>query len=1410
MNDNNRYQDDFQTPTRVPVSQENANQSTYNDTYYEQSYSTNKYNEYEEPKKSFPWKIVIIVILALLFIFLFWYFLLGGGSNSGGNSKYEKLTADLCEKALEYERNNEGIIDRKTQGSTAYIRIQTLVDNYLWDSKAIKDPRYKKSIFSKSEYKEYISFDSYLRLSVASNGEPYCEGFVDTSDDHNKPILSLKGTTPITIAKGTNFEDPGARATDDVDGDITDKIVRSGNVDISKVGEYVITYTVSDTSGNTSTVKRTIIVEEYADLEITLGSHFDTITPVIELKGNNPYCIEFGNKYKEPGAIATDNVDGNITNKIIVDSSQVTGNRLGNFRVTYTVSDTFGHKAIAYRSVMVKEKCATTETVVAPVNNRPVISVIGKSAITIPLGEAYNDLGATAWDKEDGDITHLVRTTNNVNTNIAQVYTVIYRVTDSGGLTATAKRTVTVYDPNANSNVATFVGGCPQNIRIPLGNEQVVPTPTAKDSRGADVPVRTVLKDSSGAVVGKINYYRVNVYTTEYFAKPANGVEQQCIRTVTIYDDVKPTITAPDPMFLPVRSENCNITEQDLVSAGLIVSDAPNEVKPVVTISGGENKMCSVNTNGFEVTITAKDASGNTTVKKIKVYVVDGEGGDATGVLIGNCGTNKETLMYVGDKLNLISHVYPINAKDKTVGWSSMSPEYATVTDTGLITALAPGSTDVTVTTAVGGHKATCKIIVKERTQVVSVTGVSIAGCESGTLNLQVGASKTLSATILPNNASNKAVNWTSSNAPVATITGAGVVKAIAVGESIIKVSTSDGNKTKDCKVVVSANAPATDTTAPTDIVVYHNNANLEDPYNVSGKWMGGNLGKEVKISVSAKDPESPVTKFEMYDSSGKVLQTIGAETLVSKCNNPNEPLPKGIKCLGSETIYRAIFTIKEDRVENLTFAAINSVNLKSSKTKPVIVKLDNTGPTTTFKSWIEDPNKWVSQPSVKVIYDSKDSGIGVEKYEYTHDDVKAKAATDIKIAGTTKEVEMTFLESNLNKFVYVRAVDSLGNLGAWTAKPSYLNMDTVPPLPPGLRVESNSTTNVKVYFTFTDGTSPKMSGFGKYEYFTNNNAGITKTDESTPVSFTSQGSYTMRAWSYDKAGNKSLNFGETKFTVTSGGTGGPTTPTPTPTPTDPTLSATCPTVNVGNTGTVSVTQTGFKTVTYTGYSIDDHYIASIVKPADKSLSTTVTGVKTGTTKVTITVKGIPNGGTTEVSKYTTCIVTVTQPTPVTVSRYRYGMTNNYTGSNSYSDWIYTSQATAKAACEATPKAKERVASGTCGYLVSSTTKYRYIFTNSDGTKKYSGYSYATSNDATNACKAANPIAFSNPSLCTTSSNTTNRYAYVYTDTFTKAKQTSGYSYPTSSIAMDSCRGKITQVPTVTCWGDRNPKTVNQ
>ncbi|MBQ1649149.1 MAG: Ig domain-containing protein, partial [Bacteroidales bacterium] len=84
----------------------------------------------------------------------------------------------------------------------------------------------------------------------------------------------------------------------------------------------------------------------------------------------------------------------------------------------------------------------------------------------------------------------------------------------------------------------------------------------------------------------------------------------------------------------------------------------------------------------------------------------------------------------------------------------------------------------------------------------ISVTGVSL---NKNSLNMEEGESESLVATIAPSNATNKAVNWTSSAPGVATVDGNGKVTAVKAGSATITVTTSDGSKTSKCEVKVSA-----------------------------------------------------------------------------------------------------------------------------------------------------------------------------------------------------------------------------------------------------------------------------------------------------------------------------------------------------------------------------------------------------------------------------------------------------------------------------------------------------------------------------------------------------------------------------------------------------------------------------
>ena len=91
----------------------------------------------------------------------------------------------------------------------------------------------------------------------------------------------------------------------------------------------------------------------------------------------------------------------------------------------------------------------------------------------------------------------------------------------------------------------------------------------------------------------------------------------------------------------------------------------------------------------------------------------------------------------------------------------------------------------------------------KEATSV-AVSGVSL---NHSTLSLEVGETSTLIATVLPSNATNKNVTWSSSNASVATVRSDGVVAAVSAGSTTITVKTEDGDKTETCNVTVSAPA---------------------------------------------------------------------------------------------------------------------------------------------------------------------------------------------------------------------------------------------------------------------------------------------------------------------------------------------------------------------------------------------------------------------------------------------------------------------------------------------------------------------------------------------------------------------------------------------------------------------------
>lgn len=174
----------------------------------------------------------------------------------------------------------------------------------------------------------------------------------------------------------------------------------------------------------------------------------------------------------------------------------------------------------------------------------------------------------------------------------------------------------------------------------------------------------------------------------------------------------------------------------------------------------------------------------------------------------------------VGQTQPLTANVAPGNATNKTVTWASNPTGVVTVSANGTVTAVATGNTTITVTTTDGGFTADCAVTVNPAP--VSVTGVTV---NPTTLNLQVGRTAPLTATVAPSNAANKAVTWISANTGVATVLN-GTVTGVSVGNTTITVRTADGGFTADCAVTVT---PAGPVVIPvTDVTISPTTLNLQ------------------------------------------------------------------------------------------------------------------------------------------------------------------------------------------------------------------------------------------------------------------------------------------------------------------------------------------------------------------------------------------------------------------------------------------------------------------------------------------------------------------------------------------------------------------------------------------------------
>lgn len=157
--------------------------------------------------------------------------------------------------------------------------------------------------------------------------------------------------------------------------------------------------------------------------------------------------------------------------------------------------------------------------------------------------------------------------------------------------------------------------------------------------------------------------------------------------------------------------------------------------------------------------------------------------------------TKESATINVGSTDQLSAFISLRSAAGKTVSWKSTDETVATVDENGLVTAIAPGQASIQANVEGIEYTPVCNINV-----ILPVTGVSLNLSEK---SIGIGKTFQLTATVTPENASNKNVTWKSSNETVATVDETGLVTAITLGETTITVTTEDNSFTATCAISV-------------------------------------------------------------------------------------------------------------------------------------------------------------------------------------------------------------------------------------------------------------------------------------------------------------------------------------------------------------------------------------------------------------------------------------------------------------------------------------------------------------------------------------------------------------------------------------------------------------------------------
>ena len=553
---------------------------------------------------------------------------------------------------------------------------------------------------------------------------------------------------------------------------------------------------------------------------------------------------------------------------------------------------------------------------------------LDKTTLTIKVGEK-SKVNATispsnTTDKRvewlsSGEKIATVDSNGNISGLKAGTVTITAKTIDTGK-TATVKVSVVVPVTGIKLNKETTT--------IKLGQAEKI-TATLSPSTASNKKVIWSSSDSKIAVVDQTGTIKaVAIGTATITAKTDDGGKRATVKVT-----VNPILV--EGITLNKKETSINLGQSEKITATISPNNATDKT---IVWSSSDTKVAIVDSEGTIKTVgvgtTIITATTNSANKKATVKVT------VQPVKVSGVKLNKTTTtININESETLVATISPTKATNKQVKWTSSNNSIVTVDSKGIIKGIKEGTADVTVETVDSAKKAKITVTVVKPT--IKVSGIKL---NKGSTSIVVGNKETITATILPNDATNKSIVWSTSDKNIVTVDSNGEVKGIKEGTATITAKTNDGGKIATVKVTVTK-------VSVTELKLSKTTSSIEK-------------GKTVKITATVSPTNatykkvnwtSSDTTIATVDSSGNIkgikegIATITAKTEKGeKTATVKVTISNPIVHVESVNVDKKNATLDkgEELLLNYTIMPINSDNreVNWSSNNENVVKVDSSG----------------------------------------------------------------------------------------------------------------------------------------------------------------------------------------------------------------------------------------------------------------------------------------------------------------------------------------------------------------------------------------------------------------------------------------------------------------------------------